>query len=44
MVLLGNLAVRAGRNLELDPETGAVKNATISGEWVNPTYRAGWQL
>lgn len=44
MVLLGNLAVRAGRNLELDPETGAVKNATISAEWVTPTYRQGWSL
>jgi hypothetical protein len=44
MVLLGNLAVRAGRNLELDPETGAVKNATIPAEWVTPTYRQGWSL
>ena len=44
MVLLGNLAVRAGRNLELDPETGAVKNATIPAEWIQPKYRDGWSL
>ncbi len=31
MVLLGNLAVRAARVLELDPDTGMVMNATIPG-------------
>jgi predicted dehydrogenase len=44
MVLLGNLAVRAGRNLEVDPETGAVKTAGIPKEWITPSYRPGWQL
>ena len=44
MVLLGNLAVHAGRNLELDPETGAVKNATIPADWIQPQYRDGWSL
>jgi hypothetical protein len=43
-VLLGNLAVRAGRNLEVDPETGAVKTAGIPKEWITPSYRPGWQL
>jgi predicted dehydrogenase len=44
MVLLGNLAVRAGRSLELDPDTGAVTNAAIPDEWVSPSYREGWTL
>jgi predicted dehydrogenase len=44
MVLLGNFAVRAGRNIDLDPETGAVKTAGIPPEWITPAYRTGWQL
>lgn len=44
MVLLGNLAVRAGRTLELDPATGAVRGATIPQAWVSPSYREGWSL
>jgi predicted dehydrogenase len=44
MVLLGNLAVRAGRVLEIDPQTGAVTNATIPDEWIMPRYRDGWRL
>jgi len=44
MVLLGNLAVRAGRAIELDPETGVVKDAAIPVQWTMPTYREGWRL
>jgi predicted dehydrogenase len=44
MVLLGNLAVRMGRPLELDPETGDVKNVSVPDEWVRPSYRRGWVL
>jgi predicted dehydrogenase len=44
MILLGCLAVRMGRTLELDPNTGVIKNATPPSEWVNPTMRAGWSL
>lgn len=44
MIALGNLAVRSGRTLELDPATGAITNTTLPSEWVNPTYRAGWSL
>jgi hypothetical protein len=44
MVLLGTLAARAGRNLELDPETGVVKTAGIPTEWTTPKYREGWSL
>ncbi len=44
MVLLGNLAVRTGRTLDVDPENGHVKNATIPEEYIRPTYREGWGL
>jgi predicted dehydrogenase len=44
MVLLGNLAVRAARTLELDPATGRITNANIPEEYVKPTYRDGWSL
>jgi predicted dehydrogenase len=44
MIALGNLAVRAGRTIELDPSTGAVKSPTIPDEWVTPVYRSGWSL
>jgi predicted dehydrogenase len=42
MVLLGNLAVRAGRTIEVDPETGAVRTQGVPDEWVRPAYRKGW--
>ncbi|UCD23476.1 MAG: Gfo/Idh/MocA family oxidoreductase [Gemmatimonadota bacterium] len=42
MVLLGNLAVRAAKALELDPSTGQVTNTEIPEEYVKPTYRQGW--
>ena len=44
MIVLGNLAVRAGRTLELDTATGAIRTPGIPSEWVTPTYRAGWTL
>lgn len=44
MVLLGNLAVRSGRVLELDSSTGMVTNANIPEEYIKPTYREGWSL
>jgi predicted dehydrogenase len=44
MVLLGCLAVRAGRTLEIDPATGAVTNVELPREWVEPVYRDGWSL
>jgi hypothetical protein len=42
MVLLGCLAVRLGRTLEVDPATGAVRNVTVPPDFILPTYRAGW--
>ena len=44
MVLLGCLAVRMGKTLEVDPATGAVKNVTVPQEYIQPSYRAGWSL
>jgi len=44
MVLLGNLAVRTGRNLDLNPETGVVTSPRVPEEYIKPTYRAGWAL
>jgi hypothetical protein len=44
MIALGNLAVRSGRNIELDPATGAVKSPTVPNEWLMPTYRNGWTI
>jgi hypothetical protein len=42
MVLLGNLAVRAAKVIEIDPETGQVTNTAIPEEYIRPTYREGW--
>jgi len=44
MVLLGNVAIRMGRTLELNPATGEVTNCTVPDEYVKPNYRAGWTL
>jgi predicted dehydrogenase len=44
MIVLGNLAVRSGRAIELDTNTGALKTANIPPEWITPKYRAGWDL
>jgi predicted dehydrogenase len=44
MILLGNLAVRVGQALELDPTGGAVTNVRVPDEWIMPTYREGWTL
>jgi hypothetical protein len=43
IIALGNLAVRAGRAIELDVRDGTVKTAGTPGEWMVPVYRAGWQ-
>ncbi len=44
MILIGCLAVRMGRTLEMNPETGVIANVTPPSEWVMPSYRAGWSL
>jgi hypothetical protein len=42
MVLLGNLAVRSAKALEIDPSSGMVTNTTIPEELIKPEYREGW--
>ena len=43
MVLLGCLAVRGGKTLEVS-RTGAITNVKLPEEWITPTYRKGWEL
>ena len=44
MVLLGNLAVRMGRAIDLDPATGVVTNTVVPPELLGNAYRKGWTL
>ena len=44
MVLLGNLAVRTGRPLEISPEAGQITNVKVPDEYVRPIYRTGWSF
>ncbi|MHB1297578.1 MAG: Gfo/Idh/MocA family protein [Gemmatimonadaceae bacterium] len=44
MILIGCLAVRMGQVLEMDPNTGLIKNVTPPTEWITPQYRSGWSL
>ena len=43
MVLLGCLAVRGGKTLEVS-RTGAIINVKLPEEWMTPAYRKGWEL
>jgi predicted dehydrogenase len=42
LVLLGNLAVRTGKTLELNRATGQVTNVKVPDDYIRPTYRSGW--
>ena len=44
MIVLGNLAVRAGRSIELNPTTGELLTTGIPAEWVSTPFRAGYSL
>ena len=41
---LGNVAYRAGKKLEWDPETMRAKNAPEADPFLRREYRAGWKL
>jgi hypothetical protein len=43
-MLLGNVAVRLGKALEYDGETGTVTNVPEAAEHIRGTYREGWEL
>ena len=44
MVLLGCLAVREGRTIDLDASTGEVKTTGIPAWYMKPEFREGWKL
>lgn len=44
IVLLGNVAVRAGKRIEWDSENMKVTNVPEANRYVRPKYRAGWSL
>ncbi len=44
MVLLGNLAVRAGKKLEWDAKNMRATNCPEADEYIRPVYRKGWEL
>jgi predicted dehydrogenase len=44
MVLLGNLAVRMGKAIDVNPDTGEVLTPRVPAEYVAPVYRTGWHL
>jgi predicted dehydrogenase len=44
MVLLGNLAVRTGKAIEVNPDTGDVRTPGVPPEYITPVYRKGWSL
>jgi hypothetical protein len=42
--LLGNVAIRSGKEFEYDGETGTVKNSPEAAAFVTKEYRKGWDL
>jgi hypothetical protein len=43
-MLLGNVAVRLGKTLEYNGETGTVTNVPEAAEIIRGSYREGWEL
>jgi predicted dehydrogenase len=43
-MLLGNVAVRLGKALEYDGETGKVTNCPEAEQYIHGTYRKGWEI
>jgi len=44
MVLLGNLAIRAGKKIEWDSENLKAKGVPEADEYIRRAYRAGWDI
>jgi hypothetical protein len=44
IVLLGNLALRAGKKIEWDGKNMRAKNAPETAEFIKPKYRQGWEI
>lgn len=43
-ILLGNVAIRAGKRIEWDAENLKVKNCPEAGPWIRRERRKGWEL
>ena len=43
-MLLGNVAVRVGKQLEYDAANMKVTNCPEADQFINPSYRPGWTL
>jgi predicted dehydrogenase len=43
-VLLGNIAIRAGKELQWDAENVKFANNDTANKYIKPTYRSGWSL
>jgi hypothetical protein len=44
MVLLGNLALRVGKNIEWDSKNMRVKNVPEADQYIHGQYRKGWRV
>lgn len=44
IVLLGNVAFRAGTTIEFDPATGKITNASKAEQFLTKSYRKGWEV
>jgi predicted dehydrogenase len=44
IVLLGNVAYRAGQTIEFDQETGRILNAPAAEKYLSKEYRRGWDI
>ena len=43
-MLLGNVAVRLGKPIEYDADSGRVTNCPEAARFIRPEYRDGWSL
>ncbi len=43
-MLLGNVALKAGKKLEWDAKSGRAKNAPEADQWIKREYRKGWEV
>jgi hypothetical protein len=43
-ILLGGVALRAGKNVDYDPEKVEIPNAPEANEFLTRTYKKGWEL
>ncbi len=44
LMLLGNVAYRAGATIEFDPQTMKVTNLAEANQYLSKSYRKGWEV